>query len=32
MAKSEFQRIGSTLGPYIFQIIENLPRVNTSKV
>jgi hypothetical protein len=26
MAKSEFQRIGSTLGPYIFQIIENVPR------
>jgi hypothetical protein len=32
MAKSELQRIGSNLGPYIFQIIENLPGVNTSKV
>jgi hypothetical protein len=30
--KSDFSAIGSTLGPYIFQIIENLPRVNTSKV
>jgi hypothetical protein len=32
MVKSEFQWIGSTLKPYIFQIMKILPYVNTSRL